>query len=330
MSRSGDVGLETLESGILIFTLERPLLGKRAASAPQISSRVTGVSLFERSAMAKEIVEPNFTQVPNVLLDGMSEFSDSEFRVLLVVCRQTFGYHRIKAVMSISYLAKGAGLSPRGVVNACATLEKKGYLEKETTDRFRGANAFRLVVIDPCTQCIGRAPDPCTQCTSTHAHSAQVPMHTVHTSKEMEIKEINGEPLHEARALLTNLLANGVPYKPVSKQQQRDVKMLRERLGSGETPESLSQTRESALQTPNGYWCSRIGTISLFAEHLEDCRKEIKNAKNGVTTRTSSYGRAPEANRNAGTLNNPNDYADIHVWPPEPKPQAVGIQNTGA
>jgi len=78
----------------------------------------------------QRIDKPNFTQTPNVLLDNMAEFSDSELRVLLCVCRQTFGWQRGWAKLSRSFVAVSTGMSEQGAVNGLKSLLEKGYLQR--------------------------------------------------------------------------------------------------------------------------------------------------------------------------------------------------------
>lgn len=77
------------------------------------------------------IPEPNYTQVPNLILDRMDRLSDAELRVLLVMCRQTFGYHRKRHIMSTSFLAKGSGMSEQGVLNGVKRMLERGVVERE-------------------------------------------------------------------------------------------------------------------------------------------------------------------------------------------------------
>lgn len=109
--------------------------------------------------MSAKVFEPNYTQVPNTILDALSEFSDLELRVILTVCRQTFGWHRDRAVMSISFLKKATGISNVSVIKACDSLAERGMIEKEKTTQRRGANAFRMVVSEPPKEVTPKAPD---------------------------------------------------------------------------------------------------------------------------------------------------------------------------
>ncbi len=80
--------------------------------------------------MAK-IPSPNYTQIPNVILDHMDRLSDAELRVLLFICRQTFGWHQGKYKASAAAIAKATGMSDTGVQNGVKTMLEKGVIERE-------------------------------------------------------------------------------------------------------------------------------------------------------------------------------------------------------
>lgn len=81
---------------------------------------------------------PNFTQIPNVVLDNiMSELSNQELRVLLYICRRTYGFHKEKDMISISQFisgienkSSGCGLSKQGVLNGI-----NGLIDKKIISR---------------------------------------------------------------------------------------------------------------------------------------------------------------------------------------------------
>lgn len=87
--------------------------------------------------LSRQIDKPNFTQTPNSVLDNMPEFSDAELRVLLCVCRQTFGWQRGWAKLSLSFIAAGTGMSTQGVFNGLKSLRERGFLgRRESGDSF--------------------------------------------------------------------------------------------------------------------------------------------------------------------------------------------------
>jgi|GEM_PF-835177 len=93
------------------------------------------------------IPAPNYTQIPNVILDLMSDMEETEFRVVIAIARQTFGWHKKRDKISLTQLEKLTGLSRQGVVNGIAAGERRGLIEKtkDESDN-RGGIWYRLLV----------------------------------------------------------------------------------------------------------------------------------------------------------------------------------------
>lgn len=85
----------------------------------------------------KEFLHPNTTQIPNILIDEvMPDLSDTEFRVLLVICRQTLGWiadmatGRRKAEDWISYsqLVEKTGRNRQAISKALKGLKERDLI----------------------------------------------------------------------------------------------------------------------------------------------------------------------------------------------------------
>lgn len=88
-------------------------------------------------------LHPNSTQIPNVILDQwLPHLSGSELRVVLYVCRRTYGFGKLEDRISLkqmsegikrkdgSVLDQGAGLSKSAAAEACKSLEQKRVLNR--------------------------------------------------------------------------------------------------------------------------------------------------------------------------------------------------------
>ena len=84
------------------------------------------------------IHEPNTTQIPNVILDfWIHELDPIEFKVLLLICRKTMGWHKKKDKISIPSISDSTGVSDRTIQRAinrliglklvCRNFNKKQY-----------------------------------------------------------------------------------------------------------------------------------------------------------------------------------------------------------
>jgi phage replication O-like protein O len=76
------------------------------------------------------IEAPNYTQTPNVVFDSLAIFTDCQLRVILAICRKTFGWHKNRDRISLSQLQKMTGLSRRGVIDGLQMLLVEGWVER--------------------------------------------------------------------------------------------------------------------------------------------------------------------------------------------------------
>ena len=79
----------------------------------------------------KTIPKPNYTQIPNIMLDSMmQDMGEAELKVVMAIARQTFGFHRKRKMMSLSYLAKATGMSRQGVLNGITAALESGIVRR--------------------------------------------------------------------------------------------------------------------------------------------------------------------------------------------------------
>lgn len=97
----------------------------------------------EHEAQPMLIHEPTFTQVPNELLDTMDRLLPCEFKVAMLICRQTFGWHKESDVISLTQMEAKTGLARNTIIKAVEGLEKRHLIKKAKTD---AGNAYQLVV----------------------------------------------------------------------------------------------------------------------------------------------------------------------------------------
>jgi hypothetical protein len=75
-------------------------------------------------------VSPNYTQTPNDLFEMIPFMGCAEMKVTLVAIRQTFGYHRERARLSLTRMEELTGLSRQGVIDGADAAEKRGTLTR--------------------------------------------------------------------------------------------------------------------------------------------------------------------------------------------------------
>ena len=69
-----------------------------------------------------------FTAVPHVLFSLIPSLSPAQVVVLLVIMRQTIGWHKTHDAISISQLVRGTGLARSTVIQAIHDLEGQGLV----------------------------------------------------------------------------------------------------------------------------------------------------------------------------------------------------------
>lgn len=79
----------------------------------------------------KRIEAPNYTQIPNVIFDyWMDKLTPAEFKVLLCICRKTFGFHKSVDRISLKQIEKMTGLSRKGITSNLITLMDHDLITK--------------------------------------------------------------------------------------------------------------------------------------------------------------------------------------------------------
>lgn len=74
-----------------------------------------------------------YTKIPNIIIDRkMAELNSSDFKVLIMICRKTLGFHKEKDNISLSQMTKLTGLSKNTVIKAIERLEKENLIIKQT------------------------------------------------------------------------------------------------------------------------------------------------------------------------------------------------------
>ena len=73
---------------------------------------------------------PIYTQYPNEILDNIHELKESELKVMSVLCRYTFGFHRTKWRAKLTTLMDKTGMSRQGVLNGAAGLIQRGWIKQ--------------------------------------------------------------------------------------------------------------------------------------------------------------------------------------------------------
>jgi len=106
-----------------------------------------------------KIVSPNTTDLPNDLVDHwLPLLKEGELKVLLVIIRKTFGWHKQRDRLSLSQLEKITGLSRRSIIDSVNSLIQKGLIQKETIGNLGSEQTYYWLVIDDTEECKNYTP----------------------------------------------------------------------------------------------------------------------------------------------------------------------------
>jgi phage replication O-like protein O len=92
--------------------------------------------------MMAGVSPPNYTQIPNEILDKMADMTPAEFKVLMAICRKTFGWHKDRDVISLTQLEKMTGLSRTAVQAGIMAAIDRGLLERTEVVKGAGKQSF--------------------------------------------------------------------------------------------------------------------------------------------------------------------------------------------
>jgi phage replication O-like protein O len=89
---------------------------------------------------------PNYTQIPNLLLDDhMPLMKEAELKIVMAIARQTLGWHKQRDKLSISQLMEKTGLSKQGVIDGVNDGLKRGVIDRQAVGQ---GFTYGLVVSD--------------------------------------------------------------------------------------------------------------------------------------------------------------------------------------
>lgn len=90
-------------------------------------------------------LQPNTTQIPNIILDEwLPTLNGAEIAVLMVIVRQTYGWHKESDFISITRLIRKTGLSSRAISYALKQLKEKGYIQTNGSPETGKTSEYRI------------------------------------------------------------------------------------------------------------------------------------------------------------------------------------------
>jgi hypothetical protein len=140
---------------------------------------------------------PNYTQIPNIILDSLDQLKPACLKVILAIARETLGWHQRSKTMSITFLMKKTGLSNRAVIDAGAELTDFGWVKRHKVKHERGETYEYELLLEPITAPVKKVHglnEPTREKSSqvTREKSSQV---TREKSSREGVKKVHGSPV---------------------------------------------------------------------------------------------------------------------------------------
>jgi len=94
-------------------------------------------------------LQPNFSQIPNVIFDEwMRELDHIEFKIVMVIARKTYGWHKEKDKISLSQYMEMTGASKNGVKQAIIRLIARGYIRQTVMGGGKTISEYEIAYSD--------------------------------------------------------------------------------------------------------------------------------------------------------------------------------------
>ena len=160
----------------------------------------------ERIFVMSGFEKQTYTQVPNSLFEIMSEMDECELKVVLYICRYTFGYHREEIKISTRKLAEAIGMNTASVAKGAEAAVARGLIEKITDGQ--NTTVWRALVSDsenesPVIQKMNRSD-------SENESQSGVKETINKKNKELSTEKIQ-EIVISANKAVDGILASGIP-----------------------------------------------------------------------------------------------------------------------
>lgn len=223
--------------------------------------------------MKKQLDAPNYTQIPNALLDNlMKDMGEAELRVVLAISRKTFGWHKDKDKISLTQLQDITGLSRQGVINGIDAGIERGIILKEPD----GVSFIYSLIIEDADETSQRSRPEVVNEIDYHSQRSRLALVNVvdqtsqrsrHTKESIQNKIKENNTKERVNAKRKNL-----PRK--NRLQELAVKStLKKQPSNFEFDYEISET-QSALETITGIPSSHANSQAL--KELEDmhCTRE--------------------------------------------------------
>ena len=255
-----------------------------------------------------------YTQVPNSLFTLLSDMDESELKVVMILCRFTFGYHRDEVKLSSRALAELTGMTAVSVGIGAASAVDRGLIEKVTD----GNKTTTWRVIVPEGDIVTNTP----RISDYHAGDiVAISLSGVKERKKVKNKELSKEQINEVIKSANQTMDKLVELEQGHIQSWKGREVVPDYLlgyadwYNGVTNQIMSKRVQNSWLKALSEWREEGLTIAALNEALELSKKwRVISDPNQLTKDATAIHRA--------ALSKPTP-SSAPVYTPEPEPEFV-------
>jgi phage replication O-like protein O len=219
------------------------------------------------------IPAPNYTQSPNVCFDEIFKtLKEGELRVMLVIIRQTFGWHKPFDRISLNQLAEKSGMERKSVCRSLNSLMAKGMVFKRKEGMPGEEKCWYGLIIDEVPQ---DKVDP-SDGYETEEDAAEFSNNSYQCPKDTRPVSLG----HQTSVLKTPTKETN-PKETIQKKQQQDAVPAAAFFNSSNQKQPLQAHEKPAQPVPPNHSC-------LLAVDIPECDKtEISRRYDEATVKNA-------------------------------------------
>jgi len=154
------------------------------------------------------IPKANYTQIPNLILDDLlCNLAKGELKILLTICRHTYGWQRDRQKISLGRLEKSTGLTKKSVKEGIKSLIERELIVQTEESHVRGIQYCYEINVEKDDLSIG--------------------LSETRGVVSNPLRGVENTPLFKERGVVSNPL-RGVVSNPLKEKKQKEVKKSKE------------------------------------------------------------------------------------------------------
>ena len=165
-----------------------------------------------------------YTQIPNELFDYLPSLSGAAIKVLMIVARRTYGWHKSTAQISMNTFEELTGLSRSSVARAITELGNAGLLhvQKLKIDNVNEINCYEILLpVENSDKPVENSNEGSSKMKLPPTKSSQAENKTAHTVQELSTGEGGSSKIELGVVLKSNLYKEKYKERKLKKEPDK-------------------------------------------------------------------------------------------------------------